>query len=118
MGDFLLTHNEGLRDLGTFFRSNMIETGMFSMAATEPVVFNALQQLMSPGAGDFEAAPLSSYLETTFAGGPLQLSFWEVHDLVRRKGDLLVGWQRSARNCLWSSGSLAQSVHKFPSGAR
>merc|ERR1711907_68122 len=81
--------------MGTFFKSNMIETGMFSMAATEPVVFNALQMLMSSGAGgDFEAMPCSAYFEKALNGGSIKLSFWDLHDLVRRKGDLLVGWER------------------------
>merc|ERR1711964_765243 len=67
--DCLLNRNTDLSKMGTFFRSNLIETGMFSMAATEPMVFNALQRLMSPGTGDLVAVPLSVYVTTVYAGG-------------------------------------------------
>jgi len=92
--DRLLNRNTELTKMGTFFRSNLIETGMFSMAATEPMVFNALQRLMSPGIGDLAAVPLSDYVSTAHA--PLSFSFWDLHDMVRnQRGDLLVGWQQA-----------------------
>merc|ERR1719331_3766649 len=107
--DRLLKNNDDLHRLGIYFKSNLIETGMFSMAASDPMVFNALQGLMSPGIGDLATVPISVYVSAVAAYGEASpLSFWEVHTLVRWRGDLLVGWLENA--C--EPPQLAPTCHK------
>jgi len=109
--DRLLKRNSTLSKAGLFFRSNLIETGMFSMAATEPLSFNVLQLLMSPGDGHLAAVPLSSYVQT--AGELICLSFWDIHDLVRLKGDIVTGWIRQdGRSCLCPCDEEKEVQHK------
>jgi len=97
--DRLLSRNKDLRQMCRFFRSNSIETGMFTMATSEPIVFDALMLLMTPGIGDLEAVPVSAYVTCPWSneeGSEItEMSFWDLHTLVRGVcGDLLVGWHR------------------------
>merc|ERR1712190_442877 len=101
--DRLLARNQGLLGIGTFFRSSALETGMFTMASSEPIVFNTLTRLMLPDFHSLEMIPISAYVD---AGGQTVetdegradatwvLSFWELHNRVRRwRGRVLIGWQ-------------------------
>lgn len=138
----VISRSPAIQQMITFFRSNVIVTGLFVMAAHDPIVFNMLHLMLTPGSGvanlkcvsfstyTWEAACISNALGVGFervdhlssiesANDPscslpgacpdnrtprknaaktdtlveYNLTFWEVHDIVRRHdGDLLVGW--------------------------
>merc|ERR1719498_2023962 len=84
--DRMLTNNQELRRKITFFRSNALETGLFAMAASEPIIFNTLVLLLSPthDIGKMVSEPVSNYCESGEAspadGVTTMLSFWDLHE--------------------------------------
>mmetsp|Transcript_6039 Transcript_6039/g.13334 ORF Transcript_6039/g.13334 Transcript_6039/m.13334 type:complete len:942 (-) Transcript_6039:173-2998(-) len=101
--DFIISRNAELRSKVVFFRSNALETGLFAMASSEPMVFNTLVLLISPShaSGKIISVELRQYLcnseeETAVetCGASLRFSFWEIYLRVRAGGDILIGWHR------------------------
>jgi len=93
--DQVLARNKTLCQTATFFRSKALETGLFTMATSEPAVFNTLMLLISPSCPSLQAVPVGDYLSgagKTFG----DYSFWELADMVRTvDSGLLVGWHRN-----------------------
>lgn len=96
--DRMLRRNEELKKRVTFFRSNAIETGLFAMAASEPIIFNTLVLLLSPAhdIGKLISEPVSKHCDPKQSfSSTVDFSFWELHESVREKSnDLLIGWYR------------------------
>lgn len=95
--DQVLNRNKTLCQTATFFRSKALETGLFTMAASEPAVFNALMLLISPSCPSLQAVPVADYLgkagEVSDEFG--SHTFWELASIVRAADNgLLVGWHR------------------------
>lgn len=118
----MLARNHELNKSIRFFHSNALETGLFAMATSETTIFNILVQLLAPthDLGKLVSEPITRYLEAeklvidpraetpsmalrgsmqAMADDPSddvqQLSFWEMHELVRAQADaLLIGWHR------------------------
>ncbi|CAE7489512.1 unnamed protein product [Symbiodinium microadriaticum] len=101
----VVARNASLQDTAFFFRSKALETGIFTMAMSEPAVFNTLMVLMSPSCPSLQAVPVEPVLQKGgLAEGALSRSYgalarasWrELNETVKLSGGLLVGWhQRS-----------------------
>lgn len=130
--DGMLARNKELRKRCIFFRSNALETGLFAMASSEPVVFNTLQLLLMPSSdvGSLFSWPLARFVYPTelpsahadapgkgVAGGGgefLLFSFWDLHARVRRCcGGLLIGWQKASTGA-WNLGSSTGRSETLP----
>eukprot|EP00931_Biecheleriopsis_adriatica_P068361 TRINITY_DN42327_c0_g1_i1.p1 TRINITY_DN42327_c0_g1~~TRINITY_DN42327_c0_g1_i1.p1 ORF type:complete len:791 (+),score=107.54 TRINITY_DN42327_c0_g1_i1:61-2433(+) len=90
--------NSNLKEMALYFKSKAIETGLFTMAMSEPAVFNTLMVLMSPSCPSLHDVPAEDYLpqastaEFDILG---EYSYWEICSKVRQKDNsLLVGWLR------------------------
>jgi hypothetical protein len=80
----------------TFFRSNALETGLFTMAYSEPAIFNTLVLLASPSheSGKLMSQPITDYVELTeFTDDYVfETSFWALHERIRAKSSgVLIG---------------------------
>lgn len=103
----VVARNASLQDTAFFFRSKALETGIFTMAMSEPAVFNTLMVLMSPSCPSLQAVPVEPVLQKGGLGlaegalsrsyGALARASWrELNETVKLSGGLLVGWhQRS-----------------------
>merc|ERR1712176_398107 len=78
--DRLLANNSALQQQALFFRSNVLESGMFARAASDAVAYNVLSLLSCAGlATSLQEVPFSHYIprcDCMHQG----FSFWDVHD--------------------------------------
>ncbi|CAE7265289.1 unnamed protein product [Symbiodinium pilosum] len=95
-----VARNKQLQDTAFFFRSKALETGIFTMAMSEPAVFNTLMVLMSPSCPSLKAVPVEQVLDKGLgmggrSPGILARANWrELNAAVRMSGGLLVGWHQ------------------------
>eukprot|EP00928_Gymnodinium_smaydae_P040345 TRINITY_DN27370_c0_g1_i2.p1 TRINITY_DN27370_c0_g1~~TRINITY_DN27370_c0_g1_i2.p1 ORF type:complete len:241 (-),score=26.15 TRINITY_DN27370_c0_g1_i2:133-855(-) len=94
--DRIRTRNPKLRGRCMFFRSAAIETGMFAMAASDPIVFEALVALVEPNnLGQLVVEPVSNYkLKDTFSNRQTVRDLVQTAAEERSSSDVLIGWMK------------------------
>lgn len=101
----ILMKNKVLSEKAHFFHSNLLETGMFATAAKEPIVAHALGVLLQPtDSAVIATVAVDAYCtEELYTQG---ISFIDLADKVRARGEVLLGWREEKADDMMNFGQL------------
>uniref|UniRef100_A0A7S4RXS3 Uncharacterized protein n=1 Tax=Alexandrium monilatum TaxID=311494 RepID=A0A7S4RXS3_9DINO len=99
----VLSKGGQLSEAASFFFSTALETGIFAMASSEPVIFNTVLLLLEDNdRGDIMAKPVEEYVKFEDPSRDCDIDgpegFWTLWNAVREKDEVLMGWHLSASN--------------------
>eukprot|EP00928_Gymnodinium_smaydae_P031075 TRINITY_DN22931_c0_g2_i1.p1 TRINITY_DN22931_c0_g2~~TRINITY_DN22931_c0_g2_i1.p1 ORF type:complete len:1000 (-),score=202.59 TRINITY_DN22931_c0_g2_i1:140-3139(-) len=117
--DSLLARNSALQEFALFFRSNHLESALFALATSDPLVFDATGEMLQCGPGGaIDVLSVGDVVEsgaipTSFVPDSEQrtstesilnvkepcprISYWDMHDALRKKDNsILIGYLRAA----------------------